>query len=141
MRVTSFALALIGTLCMAAPASADPGPVSARSYSPPFVDHVQWTHWSQLSSLRVYPTTSGRAAAKQLGSPSPEADEAWAEVLRLAPEAGAPGMREQFRCHWDFAENVQPGKASWNLEPWRPVVDDATMVSTGCNPGGAQEPF
>jgi hypothetical protein len=144
MRVFVLAVALTGLLYAAAPASADPGPVSARSASPPFVDHISWAQWrseSPLSSLRVYPTTSGRAAAKQLGSLSPEADEAWAEVLRLAPQADTPGMRDQFRCHWDFAENVRPGKSSWNLEPWRPVVDDATMVTTGCNPGGAQEPF
>jgi len=141
MRLLGVTVAFISALCAGAPASADPGPVSVRSYSPPFVDHVQWAHWSKLSSLRVYPTASGRAAARQLGSLSPEADQAWAEVLRLAPEADGPGMREQFRCHWDFAENVQPGKTSWNLEPWRPLVDDATMVSTGCNPGGGQEPF
>ncbi|WP_343708663.1 DUF2599 domain-containing protein [Mycobacterium sp.] len=141
MRLFGVTVALISALCAAAPAFADPGPASDRFYSPPFVDHVQWAHWSQLSSLRVYPTASGRAAAQQLGSLTPEADEAWAEVLRLAPEADGPGMRAQFRCHWDFAENVQPGKTSWNLEPWRPVVDDATMVTTGCNPGGAQEPL
>jgi len=141
MRVCILAVTMIGALCAAAPASADPGPVSTRSYSPPFVDHVQWAHWSRLASLRVYPTGSGRAAAKQVGSLSPEADEAWAEVIGLAPQADTPGMRDQFRCHWDFAENVEPGKTSWNLEPWRPVTDAATMVTTGCNPGGPREPF
>jgi len=34
---------------------------------------------------------------------------------------------------------VRPGKVSWNLEPWRPVVDAATMIATGCNPGGSEE--
>ena len=105
------------------------------------VDHTQWAQWNQLRSLRVYPTTSGRAAARQLGSAGPDEDEAWAEVLALAPEAATPGMHEQFRCHWELAEVLQPGKLSWNLEPWRPVVDDATMVSSGCNPGGGREPF
>ena len=23
-------------------------------------------------------------------------------------------------CHWQFAEFAEPGKTSWNLEPWRP---------------------
>lgn len=141
MRVCLRAVTVIGALCAAAPASADPGAVSTSSYSPPFVDHVQWVQWSGLSSLRVYPTVSGRAAAKQLGSPSPEADEAWGEVVALAPRADTPGMRDQFRCHWDFAETVEPGKTSWNLEPWRPVADAATMVAAGCNPGGPREPF
>ena len=40
-----------------------------------------------------------------------------------------------------FAEIAQPGKTSWNLEPWRPVVDDSEMVASGCNPGAAEEPF
>jgi Protein of unknown function (DUF2599) len=141
MRVLILAAMVAGALLAAAPVSADPGPVGVQTYAPPFVDHVAWAQWNRRSSLRVYPTPSGRAASKQLGSQSPEADEAWAEVLAQAPTAATPGMREQFRCHWDFAETAEPGKTSWNLEPWRPVVDDATMVSTGCNPGGGGEPF
>jgi hypothetical protein len=151
MRALILAATVIGTLSGIAPASADPGSAGsgALSYSPPFVDHVFWTQWTewtqwsqsnQLRSLRVYPTTSGRTAARQLGSAGPDADEAWAEVLALAPEAATPGMHEQFRCHWELAEAFQPGKPSWNLEPWRPVVDDTTMVSSGCNPGGGREP-
>jgi Protein of unknown function (DUF2599) len=140
MRVLIVAATAIGVLCGVAPASAEPGP-SSLAYPPPFVDHTQWAQWNQLSSLRVYPTASGRAAASRLGSSSPEADEAWSEVLAQAPQADTPGMRSQFRCHWDFAETLQPGKVSWNLEPWRPVVDDATMVNSGCNPGGGREPF
>ena len=62
-------------------------------------------------------------------------------MLALAPDAATPGMHEQFLCHWELAEVFQPGKPSWNLEPWRPVVDDTTMVSSGCNPGGGREPF
>ena len=143
MRALILAATAISVLLGVAPASADPGSAGsgALSYSPPFVDHTQWAQWNQLRSLRVYPTTSGRAAARQLGSSGPEADEAWAEVLALAPDAGTPGMHDQFRCHWELAEALQPGKPSWNLEPWRPVVDDTTMVSSGCNPGGGREPF
>ena len=143
MRVLILAATVVGALFVAAPVSADPGS-SALPDAPPFVDRVVWAQWSQgsqLSSLRVYPTTSGRVVSKRLGSSGPEIDEAWGEVLRLAPQADTPGMRDQFRCHWDFAEAVEPGKTSWNLEPWRPVVDDVTMVNSACNPGGAQEPF
>ena len=39
-----------------------------------------------------------------------------------------------------LAEIAEPGKTSWNLEPWRPVVDDQAMVDAGCNPGGGEEP-
>jgi hypothetical protein len=56
-------------------------------------------------------------------------------VLALAPDAATPGMRAQFICHWEYAELAQPGKTSWDLEPWRPVVDDQQMFNAGCNPG------
>ena len=139
----TLATTVISALLGVAPASADPGSAgsSALSYPSPFVEHTQWVRWNQLPSLRVYPTASGRAAARQLGSAGPEADEAWSEVLALAPDAATPGMHEQFLCHWELAEVFQPGKPSWNLEPWRPVVDDTTMVGSGCNPGGGREPF
>jgi hypothetical protein len=143
MRALTLAATAIVALLGGAPVSADPGAAGsgAPAYSPPFVDHTQWAQWNHLPSLRIYPTASGRAAARQLGSATPEADEAWSEVLALAPDANTPGMREQFFCHWELAELSQPGKVSWNLEPWRPVVDAATMVGSGCNPGGSEEPF
>jgi hypothetical protein len=122
-------------LSLAASAAADTNP------APPFIDHVTWADWGDLKSLRVYPTPAGREAAAQLLKPPSEIDEAWGEVLALAPHADLPGMRDQFICHFRFAEFGQPGKTSWNLEPFRPVVDDETMTQAGCNPGGLDEPF
>jgi hypothetical protein len=121
-------------LSAAVPAGADP------DVGPPYVADAQWVHWGDLTSLRVYPTPAGRQEAAIPGTRA-QADEAWQEVLGLSPEASSPGMREQFMCHWDFAELFQPGKTSWNLEPWRPQVDDQQMVAAGCNPGGTEEPF
>lgn len=132
-------IALVVALLAGAPASADPGAPELAATAP-FVDHTEWAQWAGLPSLRVYPTPSGRVAAGDTGT-GPQGDEAWAEVLVLAPDADTPGMREQFICHWDWAEFAQPGKTSWNLEPWRAVVDDVAMVAAGCNPGGAEEPF
>jgi hypothetical protein len=135
-------VALLGPPRPASSARADPraGAGNPSMPSPPFVDHTQWARWQGLSSLRVFPTPSGRMAARQPGTGA-EADEAWAEVLALSPDADTAGMRAQFVCHWQLAEFVQPGKTSWNLEPWRPVVDDAEMFATGCNPGGSEEEF
>jgi hypothetical protein len=129
---------LLGSLPKAATACADPGADSASS--PRFVDHTEWTQWAGKSSLRVFPTPAARAVARQPGT-ADLADEGWAEVLALSPTADTLGMRAQFICHWQFAELAQPGKVSWNLEPWRPVVDDAEMVASGCNPGGPEETF
>ena len=107
---------------------------------PPYVDHVQWTKWGDMSSLRVYPTDAARQASQDPGS-DVQAAEAWAEVLTLSPDADIPGMKAQFLCHWHYAELVEPGKISWNLEPWRNEVSEEEMVAAGCNPGGTEEPF
>ncbi|HTM83759.1 MAG TPA: DUF2599 domain-containing protein [Mycobacterium sp.] len=107
---------------------------------PALIDHVEWVSWDGQPSLRVYPTAAARVAAARFGT-LPQAEQAWAEVLAQTPDAASPGMREQFNCHWEFAELAQPGKTSWNLEPWRPVVDGVTMLESGCNPGAAEEAF
>ena len=116
-------------------ASATPATVG-----PPYVARVAWAKWGDLSSLRVYPTAAGRDLSGRPGT-SAQAAEAWSEVLALSPDAAIAGMREQFVCHWQFAELFEPGKTSWNLEPWRPEVSQEEMVSAGCNPGGTEEPF
>lgn len=125
--------AIAVSLALAPVASADPVP------APPYIDHVQWAKWGDMSSLRVYPTQSGRLAS--LVATTSAADEAWGEVLTLSPDANTPTMWHQFMCHWELAELGQPGKVSWNLEPWRNDVSDEEMVKARCNPGGTEEPF
>ncbi|MDA4110055.1 hypothetical protein MHOL44478_22755 [Mycobacterium holsaticum DSM 44478] len=125
---------VLGAVAFAPAVSAAPA-----APAPPYVEDVEWAKWGDLSSLRVYPTDAGREAAT-LGSPVGP-DEAWAEVLALSPDADLPGMRSQFECHWYYAELAEPGKSSWNLEPWRPEVGFDAMVAAGCNPGGTEEPF
>jgi hypothetical protein len=122
------------TVGLAPIASADPVP------GPPYVDHVQWAKWGDMSSLRVYPTAAARQASVNPNTDA-QADEAWSEVLTLSPDADSPGMKSQFLCHWHYAELADPGKVSWNLEPWRNVVPEEDMIAAGCNPGGTKEPF
>lgn len=136
MRTILVALGTAATalpLVLAPTAAASPAP-------PPYVDHVEWAKWGDLSSLRVYPTAAARRTAGQAGTDGLAA-EAWTEILTVSPDAESPGMREQFLCHWNFAEFVEPGKVSWNLEPWRPEVTYEEMIATRCNPGGTEEPF
>jgi hypothetical protein len=121
-------------LALAPVASADPVP------GPPYVDHVRWAKWGDLSTLRVYPTDAARQVSVQPATEA-QAGEAWTEVLTLSPDADIPGMRAQFLCHWHYAELVEPGKTSWNLEPWRNEVPEEEMIAAGCNPGGTEEPF
>ncbi|MGZ6778275.1 MAG: DUF2599 domain-containing protein [Mycobacterium sp.] len=128
------AAAMTAALVLSGTAAADPVP------GPPYIAHTEWAKWGDLSSLRVYPTDAGRTASVQIGTAA-DADEAWSEVLTLSPDADIPGMREQFMCHWQYAELAEPGKTSWNLEPWRPEVSSDAMLAAHCNPGGTEEPF
>ena len=129
LLVTLGAQVLIGS----GSAAADPMP------GPPYIDHAVWKTYSGLSSLRVFPTKAGRVVAADIAKTAAQTDEAWREVVSLAADADTPGMRAQFICHWNFAEIAEPGKTSWNLEPWRPVVDDNAMMAAGCNPGGSSD--
>jgi hypothetical protein len=137
--LTAPAAVLVALACPMPHTVADPGSAPSPPY-PPFVDHTEWAQWQGRSSLRVFPSAAGRIATRASGSVA-FGNEAWGEVLALSPDADTPGMHAQFLCHWQFAELAQPGKISWNLEPWRPVVDDAEMVASGCNPGGPEESF
>lgn len=101
---------------------------------PPYIDHVQWAQTDVGASLQVYPTPAGRQASAETAMA-----QAWHEVLVLAPTANTPTMKAQFDCHWTFARLVDPMKASWNLEPSRPVVTSDQMIAARCNPGGAEE--
>lgn len=100
---------------------------------PPFVASATWGGSDYGVTLRVAPTPSALRAGG-----FDDADLAWSEVLRLAPDADTPGMREQFDCHWTWARLLEPEKPTWNLEPWRPVVEADRMLLEGCNPGGPE---
>lgn len=99
----------------------------------PLIASTTWADSDFGVTLKVAPTPAGREAWGAL-----DADSAWQEVLQLAPDAGTPGMREQFDCHWTWARILEPDKPTWNLEPWRPVVADEQMLAEGCNPGGPE---
>ena len=113
--------------------TATPSPDATATPAPPFVGSATWVRGSGGRSLHVVPTAAGRAAQG-----AGDAAEAWSEVLRLAPDADQPGMRDQFDCHWTYARLVAPDKPSWNLEPWRPVVSADQLVQARCNPGGPE---
>ena len=100
----------------------------------PFVDHVVWAQTEVGPSLQIYPTASGRRTEDPAAM-----DQAWAEVLALAPRADTPGMKAQFDCHWNYARAIDPDKTSWNLEPNRPVLTEQEMISARCNPGAPEE--
>lgn len=122
-----------GTTTTSTTASTTTPRPTTRTAVPPFIASTTWVRATGGRSLHIVPTASGRVAQG-----ATDDDEAWSEVLRLAPDADQPGMRAQFDCHWTFARLVQPDKPSWNIEPWRPVVTEQQLVDARCNPGGPE---
>lgn len=89
------------------------------------IDHVKWAG----ATLQVFPTTWARYWA------GPEArGTAWNDIVKAAPSANKPAMRDQFYCHWDWVRLRAPNKPSWNLDLNRPDVGYWTMVRKQCNP-------
>ena len=106
----------------------------------PYIANTTWVTYDGQTSLRVFPTSTGRDQAGEPGTLR-QGEQAWSEVVKRDPQANTPAMRQQFLCHWQFAEALSPGKSSWNLEPWRPFVSSLTLLANGCNPGGVEESF
>lgn len=130
---------LVSIAAMCAVLATAPTVAADAGTPPPYIGSVRWVSYSEGSTLRVYPTAAGREVAGAMGKTTAQTDEAWAEVIALAPDADTASIRAQFLCHWRFAEFAEPGKTSWDLESWRPAVDDNTMILSGCNPGGPEK--
>lgn len=88
------------------------------------VDSAVWGQAEGGRSLAVSP--SGWARVGSLAAQ----EGLWAQVVSHAPDADTPGMQAQLECH----ELGAPDKETWNLEPWRPVVDSLEMIKDRCNP-------
>jgi hypothetical protein len=104
-------------------AGATPGPVDVWLASVA-VESAVWGEAEGGRSLAVTPSAWARerSRAAQEGL--------WAQVVAQAPDADTPGMQAQLECH----ELGAPDKATWNLEPWRSVVDPLDMIAARCNP-------
>ncbi|AYY15670.1 DUF2599 domain-containing protein [Actinobacteria bacterium YIM 96077] len=93
------------------------------------VERVTWIPDPNGRRLAVYPTDYARYEA-----PVSEWRDAWREVITLEPEVDHPYLRDQFRCHVEFARIDEPHKPSWNLEMWRSDVGYRATVLHRCNP-------
>lgn len=94
--------------------------------------HIARTAWltdPRGRRLAVYPTDYGRYRA-----PAAQWQEAWDEVVQRRPEVDHRHIRDQFRCHVEFARIAEPDKPSWNLELWRDDVGYLATVTARCNP-------
>ena len=78
-------------MVLAAQLVAGAGAASADTLpGPPYIDHTSWARYGGQVSLRVFPTKAGRVVAGDIGKTAAQTDEAWQEVLVLAPGANSP---------------------------------------------------
>lgn len=101
-------------------------------------DH-DWVSNSQGLTMRVFPTTWGRAGVwVTVGVATyPMVRRAfWEELKGRSPRVmpHTSSMRDQLYCHIDFVRLRYPRKKSWNLDTWRPNVSYKTMIAKRCNP-------
>ena len=136
LRGVAVALGAVAAAALAPGAQAGADEVPARPPgSPEYIERVEWEHHNERATLRIHPTAWGWSAAGVFTNGAQSYD-AWAELLEHAPEANTLSMQNQFFCYWQAATFTNPGKVgTWNLEPWRPVVNNTMMQNAGCNPG------
>ncbi|MGH3770252.1 MAG: DUF2599 domain-containing protein [Pseudonocardiaceae bacterium] len=106
------------------------------------IKSAAWIKREPGFTLQVTPTAWAR---KQRGSH--DAGEAgWDELYSKYKNEGRgikknkQGMRDQYICHQEFVTIRDPGKATWNLDEYRPHVGYFRTVVASCNPGVGERP-
>src|SRR5581483_12410513 len=106
VAVAAAVLPLIHPIAATAHADVAPAP------PPPYIDHTEWVHWADLSSLRVYPTPAGREASTDFVS----SDEAWSEVspTRLTPTCPACAISSYVIGSWPNSRSRARPAGIWS---------------------------
>jgi uncharacterized protein DUF2599 len=65
-------------------------------------------------------------------------DELYSKYKDRGLNTNLNGMRDQYICHVQIVSIRAPGKATWNLDEWRPDVGYWQTINSSCNPGGSK---
>jgi hypothetical protein len=100
------------------------------------IDHATWHYTSPYGwTFQVYPTLWARANAGSTAVGYADWDELYARYKNAGLNTNLSGMRDQLVCHEIVVAIVQPTKASWNIDEWRPSVGLLSTINAKCNPG------
>lgn len=103
------------------------------------IDHATWVYNSGYGyTLQVYPTGWARGQAGSYLVGTFDWDELYTKYRYRGLNTNLNGMRDQLICHQVVVAVVQPLKASWNIDEWRPDVGYLQTVNARCNPGGTK---
>lgn len=97
---------------------------------------ASWVRYSEGWTLKVSPTGWARANAGAYAVGVAGWDELYSKYRNRGLNTNLAGMRDQFICHQQVVAVVSPGKATWNIDEWRPNVGYLQTVNSSCNPGG-----
>lgn len=101
------------------------------------IDHATWVYHSPDGwTFEVTPTAWARINAGSLLAGWAGWDELYARYSCCGLNTNLNGMRDQYICHQQIVAVTNPGKATWNIDEWRPDVGYLQTVNSSCNPGG-----
>jgi len=114
-------------------------PVVADPYM--WIDLIRsasWAHHAEGWTLQVTPTVWARANAGGYFIGVYDWNELYSKYKDKGLNTNLNGMRDQLICHQQIVAIRSPGKATWNLDEWRPNVGYLATVNASCNPGGSK---
>jgi hypothetical protein len=98
-----------------------------------------WTYHSGLGwTLEVTPTTWARNHAGDYLIGVYDWSELYSKYKNRGLNTNLNGMRDQLICHQVVVAVTDPGKATWNIDEWRPDVGYWQTLNSRCNPGGSK---
>lgn len=102
------------------------------------ISSASWVHHTEGWTLQVTPTTWARANAGSYLVGTYDWSELYSKYKNSGLNTNLNGMRDQLICHQQIVAVRAPGKATWNLDEWRPDVGYIQTVNSSCNPGGSK---
>jgi hypothetical protein len=100
------------------------------------IDHATWVRHDEGWTFEVTPTFWARVNAGSTLAGIYGWDELYARYSCCGLNTNLSGMRDQYICHQVIVAIRDPGKATWNIDEWRPDVGYLQTVNASCNPGG-----
>lgn len=102
------------------------------------ISSASWASHTEGWTLQVTPTAWARSLAGGYLPGDSGWDELYSKYKNNGLNTNLDGMRDQYICHQQIVAVRAPGKATWNLDEWRPNVSYVDTVNASCNPGGAK---
>lgn len=105
-------------------------------YGLTLIDHASWVWHTEGWTFAVTPTFWARMNAGSYSAGAAGWDELYDRYRNSGLNTNLNGMRDQYICHQVFVAVRDPGRATWNIDEWRPDVGWFQTVNSQCNPGG-----